>query len=84
MIITSSANKGLDVMHPATYFTKDQNTHDETTIYWFDVDGKEYGVVESGGDSTIIDFDGCTVNVNDQHNVHLPALLIVTDEMRAE
>ena len=43
----------------ATYTTKDQNWNDETTTYWFDVDGETYGVVDAGHDGkSVVDCDG--------------------------
>jgi len=70
-------------MYTATYITKEQIWDDETTIYYFDLDGQDYGVVEAGGDSSrIVDGHGWLINIHDEHNVHLPVLLVVTDEMR--
>ena len=52
------------------YNGKDQNWQDETTIYWFTLDGKDYGtgftfhnsvygVADSNGNTSILDCDGC-------------------------
>ena len=68
------------------YLAKDQNWADATTTYWFDVDGEEYGIVEDDGQgshhlTTVVDWDGCPVNMGDAKNAHLLAL-VVTDEIR--
>ena len=69
----------------ATYLTKDQNWQDETTIYWFDVNGETYGVTECCGESSVIDEDGYSVNIADAKNYHLRGIEeCVNDEMRAE
>lgn len=60
---------------------KDQNSQNEQTIYWFDVDGEMYGVSESHGESQIIDCDGYPVNTSDTKNQHL-SKLVVTETMR--
>lgn len=51
-------------MTTETYISKDQNWNDETTTYWFDVDGETYGVVESSYPTTktVVDVDGCPDN----------------------
>lgn len=56
------------------------------TRYWFDVDGEEYAVVESGCDSpVIVDKEGYPVNLSDKKNAHLINLIdSVTDQMRAD
>lgn len=71
-------------MKTITYSDKDQNWANETTTYWFDVDGVDYGVVEGGPDSTseYVDTEGFPINVEDPQNVWIPKELIVTDDMR--
>ena len=72
-------------MENVTFVEKDQNWQDETTIYWFDVDGESFGVAESGPDATVLDCDGCPVNTQDAKNARLEALKdYVTDELRSE
>ena len=60
------------------YLGKDQNIQDETTVYWFDIDGETYGVAECGGQSQVLDCDGAPLvdNYTDELG------LFVTDEMR--
>ena len=52
------------------YNGKDQNWQDETTIYWFTLNGKDYGteirfsdsvygLADNNGDTTLLDCDGC-------------------------
>ena len=69
-------------MKTLTFVAKDQNWADESTTYWFDVDGEMYGVVESCGESTIVDCDGCPDNAD----VNIIKALdgAVTDEMRMD
>ena len=63
------------------FFEKEQDWQNEETRYWFDVDGEQYAVVESGSGSSIIDGDGDEVYDRDLE-AKLESLLIVTDEMR--
>jgi len=66
------------------FLTKDQNLADETTVYWFDVDGEEFGVSDCNGEKTVVDCDGCPVNLGDAKNAHIKYLHEnVTDEMIA-
>ena len=39
----------------------DQNLSDETTTYWFYVDGETYGVVDCNGKRSLVDCDGYPV-----------------------
>lgn len=67
----------------AIYTTKDQNFSNEQTVYWFDVDGEEYGVSDQAGDICVVDCDGCPVNLSDAKNAILRTLPNhVTDEIR--
>jgi len=66
-----------------TFIEKEQDWANEATRYWFDVNGDEYAVVESGGQSTIINKDGDDV-YDRAIEAELKAALIVTEEMRAE
>jgi len=79
------------------YLGKDQNWQDEQTIYWFTLDGCDYGtgfefynhvfgVIENPeGFYCIVDCDGYPIDGNAE-NKALERLLenAVTDEMRAE
>ena len=62
-------------MNSITHTSTDQNWQDETTIYWFNVDGDEYGVADCNGEKTILDSDGSPVNTDDHKNVHLQPLV---------
>lgn len=70
-------------MTSATFTSKDNNWADNTTVYWFELGGEDWGVSDCGGDEVIVDCDGCPINTGDARNAHLPSELIVTDEMRA-
>ena len=69
-------------MKTLSFVAKDQNFNDESTTYWFDIDGETWGVVESCGKSTIVDCDGCPDNAD----VNIIKALdgAVTDEMRVK
>lgn len=69
-------------MSNVKYISKDQNTQDETTNYWFEVSGESFAVSESGGESRLLDCDGCPYNMSDSGPRELLAQLIVTNEMR--
>ena len=68
----------------ATYKGKDDNQQDENIIYWFDVQGYDYGVVE-GRTPGIVDDEGVPVK-GGYYESRLEAALknAVTDQMRAE
>ena len=72
-------------MRTIKFIEKEQDWQNEATRYWFSVDGEEYAVVESGPSalSTIIDKDGDDVYDRALEG-ELKAVLVVTDEMRAE
>jgi hypothetical protein len=70
-------------MHKATLIEREQDRQNDATRYWFDVDGEQYAVVESGTEASIINERGDDVYDRDLE-AKLRALLIVTDEMRAE
>ena len=69
-------------MTTVTYLSKDQNWADESTTYWFDIDGETWGVVESCGESSIVDCDGYPGNESTEIERALTGA--VTDEMRME
>ena len=73
------------------YLTKDQNWQDETTIYWFRLDGfgtgavfenDTYGVAETGSDTYIVDADGTPIPYGDYDEIAVRKYCIVTNEMR--
>lgn len=45
----------------ATYISKDDNRPDGAQVYWFNVNGKTYGVVHGGEswNANVVDCDGC-------------------------
>lgn len=65
------------------FIEKEQDWQNEATRYWFNVDGEEYAVVESGGSVSICNAVADDVTDRDFEAV-LKANLIVTDEMREE
>ena len=72
-------------MSEIKFLSKDQNYQNESTSYWFDVDGETWGVVESGNDSKVVDYDGYPVNLDSRPNIHVRYLgESVTDEMRGD
>jgi hypothetical protein len=81
-------------MAHATFTSKDQNWIEESTVYWFSLEGDDhnsgknfegdvFGVRECGPDSQIVDSDGATVNYNDSLRNCVQRLCVVTDAMRA-
>lgn len=66
----------------AIYLGKDQNWTDESTTYWFDRSGAEYGVVESGGEAYIVDSNGLHLDQGGSFAALIAAECVVTDEMR--
>ena len=82
-------------MATATYTTKDQNWQDETTTYWFEVDGHDngtgmsfenqvFGIAESGNDNTVVDCDGSPCTEGDAATIAVRKVSIATDDMRME
>jgi len=63
------------------FIEKEQDWANDATRYWFDVNGEEYAVVESGGRQTIVCEGGDHV-YNATLEAQLKAVLIVTDDMR--
>ena len=68
----------------ATYLSADQNWADASTTYWFEMDGAEYGIVESGSDSSPVNNNGFPIDYNDHLAALVVAECIVTDEIRAK
>ena len=62
------------------YKNKDQNWQEQSTTYWFDVDGESFGLCDKGyGEETrLLDCDGCPVEeCNDRGGI----LRILRDEV---
>lgn len=70
------------------FLSKDQNWQDGTTIYWFQIEGEVFGVVEGGseGTSTIVDSEGMPLEGGGYREIAVRKALdgAVTDELRAE
>lgn len=64
----------------ATFTSKDNSRADDTTTYWFDINGETYGVVHSGEswNSQVVDSDGVP---STDYTVEQ---FVITDEMIAE
>ena len=63
------------------FIEREQIWQDETTRYWFRVDGENYAVAESGPETSILGQDGDEI-LDRVLEAHLRQLLVVTDEMR--
>ena len=75
-------------MTKLTFQSKDNNFANESTTYWFDVNGEMYGVVESCGETSFVDCDGSQVSADtvcaaDMHIINALETA-VTDEMRMD
>lgn len=79
----------------ATFLSVDQNWQDETTIYWFRLDGTDYGtkiefdgetfgIAESGGDDRILDEDGSPLTEGDHQTIAVRNTAEVTDTLREQ
>ena len=70
----------------AKYISKDQNSNDETTNYWFKVVHSDndlsgvYGVADNNGNIRLLDCDGCLCT-NDHHFHEILDHCVITDEM---
>jgi len=63
---TTTGDKKMNTTnHQVDFCGKDQNWNNGSTTYWFIVDGETFGVVESEGDSCVVDCDGCPGNAPD-------------------
>ena len=45
----------------------EQDWANETTRYWFIVDGEEYCLADQNGDLTLLDCDGCPIHSEESH-----------------
>tara|TARA_Y100000310_G_scaffold213365_2_gene214304 strand:+ start:1364 stop:1690 length:327 start_codon:yes stop_codon:yes gene_type:complete len=59
---------------------KDQIWQNETTIYWFDVDGTVYGISDCCGEIDMLDSEACPINHTDAKEVELYEALVVEYE----
>lgn len=77
------------------FISKDQDWSNESTTYWFKLEGQDYGtqiefdgdvfgVVESGPDSSIVDCDGAPLTRGDGIEIAARRYCIVTDGLRAQ
>lgn len=82
-------------MATAKFIEKDQNWQNESTTYWFELNGEDrgtgkefdsdvYGIVESGPESTVVDCDGCPLTSGDGIEVAVRNTAKVTDQMRLD
>jgi hypothetical protein len=89
-----SSNPEINMSAITTYSSKDNNWADESTTYWFNINGADYksgiefnantfGIRESGAESLVVDCDGAPVDYNDNTARTVSRLCVVTDEMRA-
>jgi len=68
-------------MATATFTGADQNWQAEQTTYWFEMDGEQYGIAESGGTRDVLDTDGLPMPEGDEKN-DVGAACVVTNEIR--
>ena len=77
----------------ATFIGADQNWKDETTVYWFrlngtdygtdvDFDSDVYGIAESGPNSSVLNEDGYPLTEGDHETVAVRNAVSVTDDLR--
>ena len=62
----------------AAYITTEQNFEDETTNYWFLVDGASYALSDCNGALTLLDCDGVPVDES-KDSENIKQLLIDAD-----
>lgn len=78
----------------AKFIETDQNWQEESTTYWFELSGTDYGtgyefngetygVVESGSDEpVIVDSDNCPLTDGDVETSAVRNTIVVTDEVQ--
>jgi hypothetical protein len=49
------------------FIDKEQDWANETTRYWFDVDGNDYCIADKNGDLILLDGDGCAIHTEANH-----------------
>lgn len=57
------------------FIEKDQIWQNETTNYWFTVDGESWAISDSNGCVQLLDCDGCPVDPCNDHDSILELLL---------
>ena len=89
-------HKGNEMSVESKFIEADQNWHEETTTYWFELSGKDcgtgyefdsdvYGVVECGNDElAIVDADNNPLTQGDYEAIAVSNSVTVTDEIRKE
>ena len=89
-------HKGNEMSVESKFIEADQNWHEETTTYWFELSGKDYGtgyefdsdvygVVERGNDEqAIVDADNNPLTQGDYETIAVSNSVTVTDEIRKE
>jgi hypothetical protein len=81
-------------MANAIFLSKDQSWATESTTYWFELSGTDYGtnldfdgdvfgIVESCGEYSVVDCDGCPVTPGDGIDIAIRNTASVTDDMRS-
>lgn len=63
-----------------TFIDKDQNWQNETTNYWFNVDGETYAVSDNNGTLKLLDCDGCPVEPCNDHDNILEQLITLYEQ----
>lgn len=59
-----------------TFLEKDQLSQNETTNYWFDVDGNNYAISDCGGQQKLLDCDGCPVTGGNSRDLNIEDALL--------
>ena len=62
-------------MTSINFIEKDQDWANETTRYWFDVDGTNYCIADQNGDLTLLDDEGFPIEEQNDHNRIKAALI---------
>ena len=57
------------------FLAKDQVWQDETTRYWFSVDGETYGISDNCGLLTLLDHEGYPIEEQNDHDNLKDALI---------
>jgi hypothetical protein len=65
---TETNNESENIMTTASLINIDQNMQDETTNYWFDVNGESFALSDCNGDVQLLDCDGCPVEDCNDHD----------------
>lgn len=81
-------------MATAKFLSKDQNWASESTTYWFQLDGADYGtsrefagevfgICESGPTDSVLDAEGAPLTEGDGITIAVRRACTVTDEHRS-